>query len=283
MKKTRNLSKIGFIFTVLILSLASINASYSMWSETIEMDVSLTTWDEPATISDFVWNDLNQDGIQDYGEKGIPGITVNLYFENDTFLKTTTTDENGYYIFDNLVPGMYYVEFILPDLFYFTAQDSTNEEEDSDADPTTGKTVVFLLSPGNDDTWDAGIWTPYQGCSHGFWKNHKDEWVNYCPDQSLDSVFTFPDELEELASDSLEDALEYGGGSGIVGKAKILLRNAVGSVLNAAHPNVNYPMTLSQVISDVDSALASKDIDIMINLEGILEYYNNLHGSCLCD
>jgi len=39
-------------------------------------------WDaglyQPVSIGDLVWNDQNQDGIQDGGEVGISGITVNL-------------------------------------------------------------------------------------------------------------------------------------------------------------------------------------------------------------
>jgi hypothetical protein len=163
MKKrtTKKLSKIGLIFIILIFSLASISATYSMWSETIEINGNVTTWDEPASISDFVWNDLDQDGVQDNDEPGIPGVTVNLYWENGTFVSTTTTDENGLYLFDNLIPGNYYVEFILPYLYYFTQQDTSSDDTDSDADTTTGQTIVVLLAPGNDDTWDAGMWTPY--------------------------------------------------------------------------------------------------------------------------
>ncbi|MBW2195701.1 MAG: hypothetical protein JRF37_09080 [Deltaproteobacteria bacterium] len=33
----------------------------------------------PATIGDFVWNDENNDGIQDSGELGLSGVTVELF------------------------------------------------------------------------------------------------------------------------------------------------------------------------------------------------------------
>jgi hypothetical protein len=108
--------------------------------------------------------------------------------------------------------------------------------------------------------------------------NHHNDWVDYTPNQLLNTVFAFPEELDELATDTLDDALGYGGGGGIIGGAQILLRNAVASVLNAAHPDVNYPMTETEVISEVNNALASLDRDIMLDLEEILDYYNNLHG-----
>ncbi|MDV7397402.1 SdrD B-like domain-containing protein, partial [Arthrospira platensis SPKY1] len=40
------------------------------------------TWDaglyQPASLGDFVWNDLNADGVQDGGETGVENVTVNL-------------------------------------------------------------------------------------------------------------------------------------------------------------------------------------------------------------
>ena len=69
---------------------------------------------QTASLGDFVWNDLNADGVQDAGEAGIDGVTVNLYASDGTFIATTTTAGGGLYLFDNLTPGDYYVEFIPP-------------------------------------------------------------------------------------------------------------------------------------------------------------------------
>jgi hypothetical protein len=41
-----------------------------------------------GTIGDFVWNDLNSNGIQDTGEPGLNGVTVNLYDYQDNLLQT---------------------------------------------------------------------------------------------------------------------------------------------------------------------------------------------------
>ena len=42
-----------------------------------------TTWDaglyEPVSIGDYVWEDIDGDGIQDVNEPGISGVTVRLY------------------------------------------------------------------------------------------------------------------------------------------------------------------------------------------------------------
>jgi hypothetical protein len=78
------------------------------------------------------------------------------------------------------------------------------------------------------------------------------------------------------ANDTLKQALEYGGGSGTSGAAKNLLKQAVAALLNAAHSNVNFPWSVSQVISQVNAALASGDKDDMEDLADHLDYKNNL-------
>jgi len=132
---------------------------------------------ELAAIGDFVWIDENRDGIQDDGEPGFPGVTVNLYDCQDNFIATMLTDENGYYLFDGLTPGDYYVEFIEPEAYDITLQNQGADNAlDSDADPTTGITVCTTLEPGETDlTWDCGLYLiEMEGCSLtiGFWKTH---------------------------------------------------------------------------------------------------------------
>ena len=61
---------------------------------------------KPATVGNFVWNDLNGNGIQDSGEPGIPGFQVELtitYPDGTVVTVTTVTDSNGYYSFGNLL------------------------------------------------------------------------------------------------------------------------------------------------------------------------------------
>jgi hypothetical protein len=63
-----------------------------------------------GSIGDRVWEDVDRDGIQDAGEVGLPGVTVNLY-QGSTLVRTTTTEPGatGYYIFNNLPAGTYTV------------------------------------------------------------------------------------------------------------------------------------------------------------------------------
>jgi choice-of-anchor A domain-containing protein/uncharacterized repeat protein (TIGR01451 family) len=112
-----------------------------------------------ASIGDKVWKDLNENGIQDNGEPGVEGVTVKLYDCNNTFIKQTQTNSSGNYLFDDLTPGDYYVQFVLPNGFSFTTKDAGNNDAvDSDADVTNGKTICTTLEPAeNDLSWDAGL------------------------------------------------------------------------------------------------------------------------------
>ena len=72
-----------------------------------------------GSIGDFVWLDLDGDGVQDGGaEAGIAGVTVDLYNDvdgsgtvtgGDTLVGTETTDGTGAYDFTDVVPGAYVV------------------------------------------------------------------------------------------------------------------------------------------------------------------------------
>ncbi len=114
-------------------------------------------------IGDFVWNDVNVDGIQDASEPGIPGVVVNLYDSTGTVLiATATTDSGGYYAFTGLGSNSYIVEFVKPAGYNSSPQNQgANDALDSDADPTTGRTAVFLWTAGQSNTTiDAGFWMP---------------------------------------------------------------------------------------------------------------------------
>ncbi len=134
---------------------------------------------------------------------------------------------------------------------------------------TTKDTTTFILYIYADQE--------YEGLSHGYWKNHTQDWAatGFAASDTLESVFDVPDSFG-LDDITLFDILAFGGGPELADKAGILLRNAVASVLNAAHPNINYPLTLAEVIADVNAALASGDADTILDLEATLDGYNNL-------
>lgn len=115
------------------------------------------------------------------------------------------------------------------------------------------------------------------GCTPGYWKNHTQAWAGtgYTPGQTVGSVFAaggFP----SLASSTLLQALQGGGGPGTTGAAQILVRAAVAALLNAGHPEVEYPRTTASIIADVNAALASNSRSTMLALAGELDEDNNL-------
>ncbi len=65
-------------------------------------DLELLTAPSPIEIGNRIWKDENKNGIQDAGEKGIEGVTVQLYDANgDTKLAEVSTSADGVYIFSN--------------------------------------------------------------------------------------------------------------------------------------------------------------------------------------
>ncbi|MBI5730430.1 MAG: DUF11 domain-containing protein, partial [Ignavibacteriales bacterium] len=131
---------------------------------TITMDgnktVNATFTANTGSISNFVWKDLNGNGIQDSGEPGFANIQVNILDASTaSVLGTTTTDASGLYVFTNVPSGNYKVEVIPPSGWGFTIKDNgSNDVIDSDVEMSTGFTDSFSLAAGaTDDTRDAGL------------------------------------------------------------------------------------------------------------------------------
>ena len=140
---------------------------------------TITNTRKSYAIGDYTWIDANNNGLQDRGEKVLAGVKVELYdATGKNVLQTTTTNERGFYLFDELEAGKYTVKFILTKdqakLYEFTkANVGQDDAIDSDANPKTGFTQVITLDDSNkaltkdyrgvkatqgiDPTWDAGV------------------------------------------------------------------------------------------------------------------------------
>ena len=76
----------------------------------------------PVRLGDYVWNDANQNGLQDDGESGVSNVTVMLADEQGASVvdadgqpvEPVKTDANGNYLFANLLAGRYRVTFDVP-------------------------------------------------------------------------------------------------------------------------------------------------------------------------
>jgi len=117
----------------------------------------------PMSLGNRVWYDLNDNGLQELTETGITGVTLELWLDTtndgnpDTQVirngnpYTTTTDANGYYLFDGLPTGNYVV-VIPPSQFNGVAPlvGLTNSTP-TDPNPLTGETTVDRNDNGIND------------------------------------------------------------------------------------------------------------------------------------
>ena len=109
-----------------------------------------------------------------------------------------------------------------------------------------------------------------QGCTPGYWKQtqHFDSWAVYTQTDKYDSVFgvtAFPVSL------TLLQALQQGGGG-----INALGRHSTAALLNAVSPNVNYPISSSDVIAMTKAALDSGNATLIQQTKNQLESYNSL-------
>jgi hypothetical protein len=114
-----------------------------------------------ASLGDFVWHDLDADGIQDAREQGVEGVVVNLLDASSAVVASSTTDAKGFYEFTGLAAGTYTVE-IAPINFApggsltgwaATLRDQgAKEAKDSDGDPITHRSDTVILAGGHQRT-----------------------------------------------------------------------------------------------------------------------------------
>jgi hypothetical protein len=137
------------------------------WSTTTTTTTT-TTVQSLGSIGDFVWDDgviTEANGIQNAGEPGVAGVTVNLYDGSGVAkLASQITGSDGKYLFTGLPAGSYLVEFVIPvgiGLSFVNGHPGGPDAADSDADPVSGRSGVVTLGVGqNDLSWDAGLTKP---------------------------------------------------------------------------------------------------------------------------
>ncbi|MHA6481232.1 SdrD B-like domain-containing protein [Paenibacillus sp. strain BS8-2] len=122
-----------------------------------------------GAIGNYVWLDRDRDGLQDAEEAGINGIEVVLFkmiggvrteISRTTTANHPTASTSGYYYFDHLTGGSYYVQFLVPSSYdKTTVEVGSDEEIDSNFTDGTGLTNVITIGPGNwvDPTIDLGL------------------------------------------------------------------------------------------------------------------------------
>ncbi len=113
-----------------------------------------------AAIGNIVWNDVNNNGIQESGEPGMPGISVTLFNASGAVMATTTTNANGNYLFSNVTAGAYFINFSnLPTGFVFTAgNQGADSTKDGNANALGSTSQIVIATNQLNTTIDAGIY-----------------------------------------------------------------------------------------------------------------------------
>ena len=142
-----------------------------------------------GSIGDYVWKDLNDNGVQDSGEPGVKGVIVQLLnATTSAVLATDTTDASGLYSFPNLLSGSYQVKIVvtsLPDSCTISSKQNLggDDTKDSDFSPTTGLSQVITITATStglakdNPTIDAGLFTPKGSIGDYVWKDQNDNGV----------------------------------------------------------------------------------------------------------
>ena len=143
-----------------------------------------------GSIGDYVWKDLNNNGIQDDGATGVKDVIVELYKGSTTGspIAKDTTDASGAYGFTNLDAGDYYVKVVITSLpvgcVISTKQDLGGDDtKDSDVSPVTGFSAKITLDPTltglskDNPTIDAALYSPKGSIGDYVWKDQNNNGV----------------------------------------------------------------------------------------------------------
>jgi len=146
-----------------------------------------------GSIGDFVWKDVNDNGVQDSGEAGVNGVRVILWSAVngvpttplDSTLTTTNPADNtkgGYYSFTGLVAGDYIVQIdksTLPTgcILSTKVNQGGDDTKDNDFNATTGISQVITLDPEqggilkDNPTIDGALFSPLGSLGDYVWKD----------------------------------------------------------------------------------------------------------------
>ena len=157
----------------------------------------------PASLGDYVWEDINHDGIQNDGATGVNGVLVTLLDDEGNVISTTTTftggpnNAAGYYTFTQLISDTYVVSFTLPAGYQWTLPNQGETDAlDSDGTPQppeggvgTAVTGPYVLNAGESiPTVDQGVWRPASVGNYVWMDDDRDGVNNEPADRGVNGV-----------------------------------------------------------------------------------------------
>jgi len=103
-----------------------------------------------GSVASCVWEDTNGNGIFEGGEPGLANVPVRLRDTDGNLIAEMVTDAQGNYQFDDVLAGIYFLEFETIGEYEFTLANIGNDNNDSDVDGTYGEgtTTQFTLGAG---------------------------------------------------------------------------------------------------------------------------------------
>ncbi len=120
-------------------------------------------------IGDFIWRDLDRDGVQDLGEPGIKNVVVEL-LKGTTVVATTLTGTDGKYEFANLDDGTYNVRvassnyatggvlFSTSQTKWYSTTKNGGGDDTKDSDANKNESVQVVLNCNSNITVDFGYY-----------------------------------------------------------------------------------------------------------------------------
>ena len=145
-----------------------------MGTDLQQMDIGCVL---PGTLGDFVWLDLNFNGMIDSDEGGIPGIVLHL-MRNGEEIATTVSDQYGFYRFENLYPAAYTIHIDLSEDVMATRKIdgipgiTSILNADGNSDP------VSVISNAPNYTADLGLFTVNDGVyPEGYGHGNTQDWT----------------------------------------------------------------------------------------------------------
>lgn len=266
---------LGFALVAGLAGAGWIAAGNNASSVSVDDDSSSALGTATGKIGDFVWSDLDEDGLQDAGEVGLANVTVRLEDTVGNLLAQTTTNLNGKYLFVGIAQGTYVVEVdetTTPAGFVQSPTDvGSDDTVDSDGSPFTyfapdDVHVALRIDFGYHVDQSTG---GDEGCTPGYWKQsqHFDSWpAPYTTGTLFGSVFE-----DAFPGLTLLNVVANPGGA----KLNQLGVHAVAALLSAGSSGVDYALTTAEVIQMFNDTFPGTDADY-VALKDIFAAFNEL-------
>jgi hypothetical protein len=125
----------------------------------------------------------------------------------------------------------------------------------------------------------AALWLPLpvpSGCADTFWGGSLGAWgpAALKPAERVVDVFSEAKSYGAAGTAVLRTAIRFQSSGDLLGAARGLVRVGIAALLNAGHPGIEYPLTRTQVITGVDTALRTRDTVKILELTDELKAAN---------